>query len=97
MASEAVKLDPERIRRPVPWEPLFERAAERGYAWEACNVLDASTHRLTDPPRLSGAHIDWFLARGLEAADPIVLEAFDADTQTTLSDHEPIAVSVRPG
>ena len=84
---------PERLMNPVPHEPLFALAAERGYDWEACNVRGEPTQRVAEPwPSHRGEmKIDWFLSRGLRAADPQVLAAADS-AGDALSDHEPIAV-----
>ena len=87
--------DPGRLSHPVAHEPLFEIAAGRGYGWEACNVRGEPTQRVAEPrpSRRGEMKIDWFLSRGLRAADPEVLAAADPRGEA-LSDHEPIAVSV---
>lgn len=82
---------------PVPYEPLFEIAAARGYDWRACNTLGVPTERTrpdgTPPPPFG--RIDWFFSRGLAASDPQTVAAVDADG-VAISDHELLTVSVRP-
>lgn len=91
------KLPPERLRDPVPWEPLFEVAAAAGYDWRQCNRLGVPTQRTrpdgTPEPPLG--KIDWFLCRGLEVRDPQTIAAVDA-AGVAISDHDVLAVSVRP-
>ena len=87
--------DPDRLRHPVPYEPLFEAAAEWGYSWQDCNEMGVATQRVSenDGSSRGGMKIDWFLARGLRCRDARVLEAVHPDTGRALSDHEPIAVT----
>jgi endonuclease/exonuclease/phosphatase family metal-dependent hydrolase len=94
----ALAEDPERLLRPDRHEPLFARAREAGFAWKACNVLGEGTCRRREgeasrriPPRL-----DWILVRQLPAAEPAVIDAVDLATGEALSDHEALAVTVRP-
>ncbi len=86
-----------RLLDPVPYEPLFEVAAAAGYDWRGCNALGLPTQRTrpdgTPAPPLG--KIDWFLARGLEAADARTIAAVD-DAGSALSDHEVLAVTIRP-
>lgn len=90
--------DPERLRHPIPHEPLFRVAAQHGYEWQACNVHREPTQRVAHPPpsRRGGLKIDWFLSRGLRAERPRVLEATTRNHDVALSDHEPISVRVSP-
>ena len=69
-----------------PWRP------RRGYDWATAN-RDEPTHR-TKRGR-GDLHLDWFLTRGLEATGPEVIAALAPDG-TPLSDHDLIAVIVRP-
>ncbi len=91
--QQRIREDPARFAHPQPHEPLFEHAESRGYDWRGCNDVEASTHRLRSPSRRSGAHLDWFLTRGLRARDPAVIDAVD-DGGEALSDHELIAVTL---
>jgi endonuclease/exonuclease/phosphatase family metal-dependent hydrolase len=87
-----------RVLDPVPYEPMFAVAAERGYDWRSCNALNVPTQR-TRPdgtPAAPLGKIDWFLARGLAAGDPVTLPAVDA-RGVAISDHEVLAVTVAPG
>jgi endonuclease/exonuclease/phosphatase family metal-dependent hydrolase len=85
-------LTPERFRDPVDHEPLFAEAAERGYEWSTAN-LDEPTHR-TSRGR-GDLNLDWFFIRGLTATEPELIAALAPDG-TPLSDHDLIAVTVRP-
>ncbi|MEN8183157.1 MAG: endonuclease/exonuclease/phosphatase family protein [Myxococcota bacterium] len=86
--------DPDRLRRPRAWEPLFEQAEARGYDWSSCNDPEAATQRTASGR--GTLKIDWFLQRGLRARDPTVISAVDPQSGTPLSDHEAIAVTVEP-
>jgi len=91
-----VKKDASRFVRPVPFEPLFAAAETNGYDWQACNRLGCPTQRTrpdgTPAPPLG--KLDWFLTRGLEADDTVVLPAL-APNGLAISDHDMIVVSVR--
>jgi endonuclease/exonuclease/phosphatase family metal-dependent hydrolase len=91
----ALERDRGRLLHPVPYEPLFELARDRGFSWEECNVMREATHRVAtdDASARGGLKLDWFLARGLVCSDPAVLEGAHPDDGRPLSDHEPIAVS----
>lgn len=84
-----------RLADPVPHEPLFAVAAAAGYDWRGCNVAGAVTQRTradgTPTPPLG--KLDWFLTKGLAAADPAVLPATDP-AGAALSDHEIVLVTV---
>lgn len=93
----ALAADPDRLVRPMRYEPMFVELARRGYDWESCNVIGAVTQR-TRPdgtPAAPHGRIDWFFARGLVCSDPAVIPAVDAGG-TAISDHEALAVTVRP-
>jgi len=94
--AAALRADPERWRRPERHEPLFALAEARGYAWRAANRLGEPTHRhATESGSVRGQlKLDWLLVRGLDAADPAVLEAAHPATGAPLSDHEPVAATV---
>ncbi len=95
--GEKPALPPERVLDPVPYEPLFEVAATRGYDFRACNALGIATQRTrpdgTPPPPLG--KLDWFLTRGLIASEPQTLPAVD-QAGDALSDHEVLVVTVGP-
>jgi endonuclease/exonuclease/phosphatase family metal-dependent hydrolase len=84
-----------RLLDPTPYEPLFRVAAAAGYDWRACNAVGVPTQRTrpdgTPAPPLG--KLDWFLARGLEVAEPRTIPAVDAGGRA-LSDHEVLAVTV---
>ena len=93
----AVQADPMRLLMPSQYEPMFAELARRGYDWERCNVLGAQTQR-TRPdgtPAEPLGRIDWFFARGLACSDPAVIPATD-DNGVAISDHEALAVTIRP-
>ena len=85
-----------RLLDPVPYEPMFEVAAARGYDWRACNTLGVPTQRTrpdgTPAPPLG--RIDWFFSRGLVAADPQTVAAVDPNG-AAISDHEVLTVVIR--
>ncbi len=93
----ALAADPRRLADPIPHEPLFAIAEQRGYDWRACNAVGTSTQRRVDGDgSVRGTlALDWFFARGLEVSDPQVIDAVDSTTGAALSDHEAIAVTVR--
>jgi endonuclease/exonuclease/phosphatase family metal-dependent hydrolase len=90
-------LPDERLLDPVPFEPLFEVAAARGYDWRACNALGVPTQRTrpdgTPPPPFG--KIDWFFSHGLRVSDPRTVPAVD-DAGVAISDHEILVVTIRP-
>jgi endonuclease/exonuclease/phosphatase family metal-dependent hydrolase len=91
----ALERDGDRLRSPVAYEPLFEIARERGFAWEICNVMGEATHRVASEGSSGrgGLKLDWVLARGLTCGSSEVLEAAHPDDGHALSDHEPIATT----
>jgi endonuclease/exonuclease/phosphatase family metal-dependent hydrolase len=95
--QRALAADPDRLVRPMCYEPMFDEMAQHGYDWESCNVMGAVTQR-TRPdgtPAEPHGRIDWFFARGLACRDPVVIAAVD-DSGTAISDHEALAVTIRP-
>ncbi|MEM7020986.1 MAG: endonuclease/exonuclease/phosphatase family protein [Pseudomonadota bacterium] len=96
-SGEKPVLPAARVLDPVPWEPLFEVAAEHGYDWQTCNTLGVPTQR-TRPdgtPRPPLGRIDWFLGRDLVMRDPITVPAVDTEGRA-LSDHEVLLVTIAP-
>jgi endonuclease/exonuclease/phosphatase family metal-dependent hydrolase len=93
---QALLEDPERFRRPVPHEPLFEVAERAGFDWRQCNRLDDSTQRRREPSARGIFKLDWYLTRGLSAREPEVIAALDPDSGAALSDHEAIALRIEP-
>jgi endonuclease/exonuclease/phosphatase family metal-dependent hydrolase len=89
------KEDPARLTHPIPYEPLFEAARNRGYCWEDCNEMQVGTQRVVRPDasHRGAMKIDWFLGRGLRFSGARVLEAVDPESGRALSDHEPLAVT----
>lgn len=97
LVKAAVEVDPDRLTLPMRYEPMFEELRRRGYDWEHCNIMGLGTQR-TRPdgtPAEPLGRIDWFFARGLECSDPAVIPAVDANG-LAISDHEALAVTVRP-
>lgn len=96
--KRALAADPQRLRSPIAHEPLFAAAAAAGYEWEKCNVAAQSSQRVATPEGSSrGAlRLDWLLARGLVCEAPEVIDAADPETGAALSDHEALAVTIRP-
>ena len=93
----ALRDDPLRWSHPVPHEPLFAVAAERGYTWSQSNVLGESTlrHAAATGPTRGVMKLDWFLCRGIATYEPRVVDAVGPSSGSMLSDHEAIAVSIR--
>ena len=88
--------DPGRFSWPVPYEPLFEIASERAFTWVDANVAAPTTrHDHEGLPEHVPIKLDWVLVRGLEARRATVVPAVGRDGRG-LSDHELLAVSVRP-
>ncbi len=94
--AAALRGDPLRWSNPVPHEPLFALAAERGYAWSRCNAPGESTLRHASAAGSSRGKLklDWFLARGVEASAPRVVAAVGPATGRMLSDHEAIVFAM---
>jgi endonuclease/exonuclease/phosphatase family metal-dependent hydrolase len=96
--ASALRADPGRLADPLRYEPLFERLAGAGFEREACNVAGASTERrrLAAGSERGTLRLDWLFTRGLAASRPEVVAALDPATGAPLSDHEAIAVTIRP-
>jgi endonuclease/exonuclease/phosphatase family metal-dependent hydrolase len=82
---------------PVPYEPLFEKLAERGYIWEAANDMVTPTQRWAPDqfPSRSPGKIDWFFTRGLDVLAAKTVPAVNA-LGRPLADHEPLVVTIKP-
>jgi hypothetical protein len=93
---DRVREQPQRLVRPQESEPLFADLAEAGYEWQACNIPDVPTTRYAgeraEQPRTK---LDWFFTRRLEAGDPKIIPALLPDGSPS-SDHDALAVSIRP-
>ncbi len=88
-------LKAERLCNPVPFEPLFEVMAERGFFWEAANEMGVATQR-TRPdgtPAPPFGRLDWLFVRGLEAKGAMTLAAVD-EAGAALSDHEILSLEL---
>lgn len=86
--------DPQRLRDPVPYEPLFELAARHGYQWQTANTAEVTQRTRPDgTPAPPLARLDWFFTRGLTAHSPRTVAAVDAEHRV-LSDHEILTLSV---
>jgi endonuclease/exonuclease/phosphatase family metal-dependent hydrolase len=95
--AQALARDPRRLIDPVAWEPMFDLAASRGFAWREANPPDAVTQR-TRPdgtPVPPHGRIDWFFTRGVAVGDARVVPAIQADG-SAISDHEALFITVRP-
>ncbi len=95
IVAAALTVEPRRLMAPMIHEPMFEELRARGYAWEDCNVMDATTQR-TRPdgtPTPPFGKIDWLFARGLRCSAPEVIAAVDP-LGVAVSDHEILAVSI---
>jgi endonuclease/exonuclease/phosphatase family metal-dependent hydrolase len=98
VVAAALRDDPGRWANPVPHEPLFAVAAERGYDRSRCNAPGVATlrHAMETESRRGVMKIDWFLTRGIDASEPRVVDAVGADGRA-LSDHEAIAIDAQLG
>ncbi len=93
--EDLIAANPDRLSNPIPYEPLFEIAASRGYDWNSCNLMGATTTR-TRPdgtPRPPHKKIDWFFTRGLTSFSPEIIPAVDKNGQA-ISDHELLLVTI---
>lgn len=88
--------EPTRFSWPVAHEPLFDAAGRHGFEWVDANVPGPTTHHdgMGLPDHVP-VKLDWILVRGLEARRPVVVHASSPEG-LKLSDHEIVAVSVRP-
>lgn len=91
-------LDEQRFVHPVSHEPLFELAARRGYEWRTANAPGTTTRYWSGSRRWRYAmRLDWMLTRGLVCTDARTIPAVaDGDLDRPLSDHDLLAVTVRP-
>ncbi|MEJ1158444.1 endonuclease/exonuclease/phosphatase family protein [Prosthecomicrobium sp. N25] len=97
VVGPALARDPDRLVRVMPYEPMFDLLARRGYDWEGCNVMAPTMRTRPDgTPKPPFGKIDWLFSRGLDCRDPAVIPAVDAEG-VAISDHEGLAVTVRPG
>jgi endonuclease/exonuclease/phosphatase family metal-dependent hydrolase len=98
LLARALETDPRRLTEPIRHEPLFALAERRGFEWRACNAVGSSTERRVhvEGSRRGVLALDWFFARGLEVSEPAVIEAVDPEGGAALSDHEAIAITIRP-
>jgi endonuclease/exonuclease/phosphatase family metal-dependent hydrolase len=83
-------------RRDDPFEPLFVEPVRRGYDFSACNCVSPTTRRGTWSDGMGDQQLDWFLARGLKASDPEIVQALAQDG-TVLSDHDLILTTIAAG
>jgi endonuclease/exonuclease/phosphatase family metal-dependent hydrolase len=95
--ARALRADSRRFADPITYEPLFERLERAGFERRTCNT-DLSTERRRggEGSQRGTLRLDWFFARGLDCSAPEVLAAVDPATGAALSDHEAIAVTIRP-
>ena len=95
LVAAALAADPRRLAAPMAHEPMFELLRARGYDWESCNVMGATTQRSRPDgtPAPPFGKIDWLFARGLVCSDPAVIAAVDP-AGVAISDHEVLAVSI---
>lgn len=95
--ARSLDQDPRRLVHPVSHEPMFDTLAGRGYDWEACNTMGVGTQRMRPDgtPRPPYGRIDWLFSRGLTCSDPATIPAIDHEG-TAISDHEVLAVTIRP-
>ncbi len=91
----ALAEDPERLRDPVAYEPLFALAAGRGYRWRDCNRTGQPTQRRRAADGRPAGRLDWFFCRGLGCRNAAPLPAVDAAGRI-ISDHDGILVTVMP-
>ena len=86
----------ERVMNPIPFEPLFERLAERGYTWESANDMTTPTQRWHEGqyPGSPPGKIDWFFTRGLDVLAARTVPAVDAPGRP-LADHELLVVTIQ--
>jgi endonuclease/exonuclease/phosphatase family metal-dependent hydrolase len=86
--------DPSRFCWPVPYEPLFEAAAVRGFEVEAANAAEQTMRLSADQRPGSLLRLDWLLVRGLEVVDRSTVPAIDLEGQV-ISDHDAVTATLR--
>ena len=95
--ARALRADPRRLAEPIAYEPLVERLERAGFERRACNAgLSTERRRSGEGSQRGTLRLDWFFARGLACSAPEVIAAVDPETGEALSDHEAIAVTIRP-
>jgi endonuclease/exonuclease/phosphatase family metal-dependent hydrolase len=89
-----------RLRDPIPYEPLFAEAEQKGFRFREANTLEGTfgTHPLV--PRFLRPKLDWMLIRDLAIESCAALAAPRAGPGswwrgTALSDHDGVFVRVR--
>jgi endonuclease/exonuclease/phosphatase family metal-dependent hydrolase len=94
----ALREDPARLAEPWRHEPLFARLEAAGFEWRRCNVAGTSSERRRREggSERGSLRLDWLFARGLDVSEPEVVPALDPATGAALSDHEALALSIRP-
>jgi endonuclease/exonuclease/phosphatase family metal-dependent hydrolase len=92
---EQLGREPDRLRLPERYEPLFDAARQYGYEWQSCNISELPTQRFAEGSLRPRAKLDWFFTRGLEASDPQIVEATRPDGRPS-SDHEALLVTIIP-
>ena len=98
LVAAALSEDPNRLVFPMRYEPMFQELKARGYDWETCNPMGATTQR-TRPdgtPAPPHGRIDWFFSRGLVSSEAAVIPAVDS-AGVAISDHDVLAVTIRIG
>jgi endonuclease/exonuclease/phosphatase family metal-dependent hydrolase len=95
---EMLQRDPQRLRHPQPYEPLFDDVRAGGFVVDALNVAQVSTNvpmGILDPAY--GLKLDWLFGRGLEPANhPEPPQVVRAEWQgTRVSDHDFVVAHVR--
>ena len=93
--AAVVAEDPRRFVFPIPYEPLFDAAVAAGFDWHDCNRQDPTQRFEKDGPPASPGRLDWFFTRGLVAERPVTVPAV-AEDAVLISDHDLIAVTIRP-
>ena len=86
--------DPSRWCWPVPYEPLFEAAAQHGFDIERANPREQTMRLTVDQAAGALLRLDWLLVRDLDVVTRSTVAAIGPDG-AILSDHDGVAATVR--
>lgn len=86
--------DPSRWRWPIPYEPLFDLAADHGFDFAGGNRAEATVRLFAEQDNDLMPRLDWLLVRDLTIEAPRTIPAV-ADNGRVLTDHDLITATIR--
>ncbi|MBF0276859.1 MAG: endonuclease/exonuclease/phosphatase family protein [SAR324 cluster bacterium] len=91
----SLEKDPDRLKNPIPYEPMFPMAKEYGLEWEACNAPGTTQRTRPDgTPAPPFVKLDWFFTKSAKASGPEILAAVDSEGNP-ISDHEILKLQIQ--